>query len=427
MLLRLSTLATGHTGIRRETAELMAALLSAGITPVVREYGSLGCSGDLAPLSHCALALMGEGEVRDADGTLMPTADALAAAGLAPGRAQGQGGPGPHQRHRRHARDAGAGDHRPADAAEDGGHRGRDERRGADGHRPGLRRRAPGAQAPGGARALGRQPPRRARRLGRDGQPPGGHVPPGAGRVLAALLAAGPRRRPRHRRARGHGRRPRAGLGGRQPGGRRRRGPQQRQLPRGAGRLRARLPRDRRRRHGLDQRAPVRPLPRQGPQPRPAAVPRRRPRRRQRPHDRAVHAGRHRLGDEAPRRAGVRRLDPVVGHAGGPRVDGLERRPQAAPLGRRPVPRGRDRAAHRGAGARLPPAARTRRRHRRRRRPAARRTASRGPAPTATCPRRSRPPSRSSSPARCSPPSSRRSENSSERVACPSTPRPAPS
>jgi histidine ammonia-lyase len=51
---------------------------------VVHEYGSLGCSGDLAPLAHCALALMGEGEVRDADGTLMPAADALAAAGLAP-------------------------------------------------------------------------------------------------------------------------------------------------------------------------------------------------------------------------------------------------------------------------------------------------------------------------------------------------------
>jgi histidine ammonia-lyase len=84
MLLRLSTLATGHTGIRLETAELMAALLSHGITPVVREYGSLGCSGDLAPLSHCALTLMGEGEVRDADGALVPAADALAAAGLAP-------------------------------------------------------------------------------------------------------------------------------------------------------------------------------------------------------------------------------------------------------------------------------------------------------------------------------------------------------
>src|SRR6187397_2893991 len=72
MLLRLSTLATGHTGVRRETAQLLAGLISHGITPVVHEYGSLGCSGDLAPLSHCALALIGEGEVHDADGVQMP-------------------------------------------------------------------------------------------------------------------------------------------------------------------------------------------------------------------------------------------------------------------------------------------------------------------------------------------------------------------
>ncbi len=84
MLLRLSTLATGHTGIRLETAQLLAGLLTHGITPVVREYGSLGCSGDLAPLAHCALALLGEGEVRDAEGRLLPAADALAAAGLVP-------------------------------------------------------------------------------------------------------------------------------------------------------------------------------------------------------------------------------------------------------------------------------------------------------------------------------------------------------
>ncbi|MGA8847704.1 MAG: histidine ammonia-lyase [Nocardioides sp.] len=84
MLLRLSTLCTGHTGVRPMTAQLLADLLSHGITPVVREYGSLGCSGDLAPLSHCALALIGEGEVHDASGTLMPAAEALAAAGLAP-------------------------------------------------------------------------------------------------------------------------------------------------------------------------------------------------------------------------------------------------------------------------------------------------------------------------------------------------------
>ena len=84
MLLRLSTLATGHTGVRPQTAQLIADLLSHGITPVVHEYGSLGCSGDLAPLSHCALAYMGEGSVRDASGTLMPAADALTNAGLSP-------------------------------------------------------------------------------------------------------------------------------------------------------------------------------------------------------------------------------------------------------------------------------------------------------------------------------------------------------
>jgi histidine ammonia-lyase len=84
MLLRLSTLATGHTGVRRDTALLMAQLLTHGITPVVHEFGSLGCSGDLAPLAHCALALLGEGQVRDATGRLLPAADALAAAGLVP-------------------------------------------------------------------------------------------------------------------------------------------------------------------------------------------------------------------------------------------------------------------------------------------------------------------------------------------------------
>ena len=84
MLLRLSTLATGRTGVRWETAAAYADLLNADITPVVREYGSLGCSGDLAPLAHCALAVMGEGEVRDASGALVPAAQALAAAGLTP-------------------------------------------------------------------------------------------------------------------------------------------------------------------------------------------------------------------------------------------------------------------------------------------------------------------------------------------------------
>ncbi|HET7474899.1 MAG TPA: histidine ammonia-lyase [Dermatophilaceae bacterium] len=77
MLLRLSTLATGRTGVREATVAAYRDVLNAGITPVVHEFGSLGCSGDLAPLAHVALALMGEGQVRDRDGVIRPAADAL--------------------------------------------------------------------------------------------------------------------------------------------------------------------------------------------------------------------------------------------------------------------------------------------------------------------------------------------------------------
>lgn len=84
MLLRLSTLCTGRTGVRPVVAATYAAALNAGITPVVREYGSLGCSGDLAPLAHCALALLGEGEVRVRGGEAIEASQALAAAGIEP-------------------------------------------------------------------------------------------------------------------------------------------------------------------------------------------------------------------------------------------------------------------------------------------------------------------------------------------------------
>ncbi|WP_439565726.1 histidine ammonia-lyase [Microcella sp.] len=84
MLLRLQTLTTARTGARPVVAETYAAVLNAGITPVVGEYGSLGCSGDLAPLAHCALAVMGEGLVRDASGAIMPAAQALDACGVEP-------------------------------------------------------------------------------------------------------------------------------------------------------------------------------------------------------------------------------------------------------------------------------------------------------------------------------------------------------
>jgi histidine ammonia-lyase len=84
MLLRARTLAMGYSGARPEVADAILALLNAGVTPVVPEHGSLGASGDLAPLAHCALALIGEGEVVDRDGNRSRADEALAAAGIEP-------------------------------------------------------------------------------------------------------------------------------------------------------------------------------------------------------------------------------------------------------------------------------------------------------------------------------------------------------
>ena len=84
MLLRLKTLCSGRTGARPLVAQTMADILNAGITPYVHEYGSLGCSGDLAPLAHCAMVLMGEGRAFGPDGTEKPVPELLAAAGITP-------------------------------------------------------------------------------------------------------------------------------------------------------------------------------------------------------------------------------------------------------------------------------------------------------------------------------------------------------
>lgn len=84
MLLRLHTLASGRTGVRQVVVEALAQLLDSGIVPVVREHGSLGCSGDLAPLSHVAVVLQGEGQVWGADGSLHEAGEALADAELTP-------------------------------------------------------------------------------------------------------------------------------------------------------------------------------------------------------------------------------------------------------------------------------------------------------------------------------------------------------
>ena len=80
MLLRARTLAMGLSGVRPLLAEALIGMLNEGVTPLVPRYGSVGCSGDLAPLAHIGLALVGEGQVMDG----RPAAQALRSAKLKP-------------------------------------------------------------------------------------------------------------------------------------------------------------------------------------------------------------------------------------------------------------------------------------------------------------------------------------------------------
>ncbi|MBB5870147.1 histidine ammonia-lyase [Allocatelliglobosispora scoriae] len=84
MLLRVRSLALGYSGVRPIVAQALVDLLNHDITPWVPEHGSLGASGDLAPLAHCAMVILGEGWVLGKDGHRMMGADALHAAGLTP-------------------------------------------------------------------------------------------------------------------------------------------------------------------------------------------------------------------------------------------------------------------------------------------------------------------------------------------------------
>jgi histidine ammonia-lyase len=84
MLLRARTLAMGLSGVRPVVAETLIAFLNAQITPVVPRYGSVGASGDLAPLAHVGLALVGEGVVNDSEGARRPASQALKAAKIKP-------------------------------------------------------------------------------------------------------------------------------------------------------------------------------------------------------------------------------------------------------------------------------------------------------------------------------------------------------
>ena len=82
ILLRASVLLKGTSGVRPVVPELLVAMLNAGVHPVIPEQGSVGASGDLAPLAHLALVLVGEGEA-EVDGRVMSGAEALKRAGLA--------------------------------------------------------------------------------------------------------------------------------------------------------------------------------------------------------------------------------------------------------------------------------------------------------------------------------------------------------
>ena len=83
LLLRANTLALGHSGVRRELVELLLAMLNRRVHPVIPSRGSLGASGDLAPLAHLGLVLVGEGEAA-VDGVVLPGREALSRADLAP-------------------------------------------------------------------------------------------------------------------------------------------------------------------------------------------------------------------------------------------------------------------------------------------------------------------------------------------------------
>jgi len=84
MLLRANSLAKGHSGVRVIVIDTLCEMLNRGVTPVVPSQGSVGASGDLAPLAHLALALIGEGECFDDKGARVASAEALKLAQIKP-------------------------------------------------------------------------------------------------------------------------------------------------------------------------------------------------------------------------------------------------------------------------------------------------------------------------------------------------------
>ena len=264
MFLRARTLALGFSGARPLVAQAMLHVVNVGIVPVVPEYGSLGASGDLAPLAHAALTLLGEGEVF-VDGQRQPAAEALAKAQLAPitlsekeGLAVTNGTDGILGMLCLAIHDAQAlltqADITAAVTVE--GLLATDRAFAADllalRPHPGQAVSADNLRTHAGRLADRRQPSRT--RLA------------GAGRLLDPVHPTGARRRSRHARPRPPRRRVGAGGSDRQPDGAARR-PRRvgRQLPRGSTRVRRRLPGDRPHRSRSDRRATDRPCARSHP------------------------------------------------------------------------------------------------------------------------------------------------------------------
>ena len=98
LVLKIASLAQGYSGIRPQTLQALRALLRDGVYPVIPCQGSVGASGDLAPLAHLSAVLLGVGEVRHR-GRVLSARRGLALAGLRPAEARRQGRPGAAQRH----------------------------------------------------------------------------------------------------------------------------------------------------------------------------------------------------------------------------------------------------------------------------------------------------------------------------------------
>src|SRR5262249_15045375 len=191
LLLRAHVLALGHSGVREDVIDRMVEMLNRDVIPAVPEQGSLGASGDLAPLASLALPLigLGRGPARRRAGAPRPRGGRARARGPAAARAAGEGGSRARERPPGHARDR---DPRPRPrrgARADRGRRRRHDDRGRARDRRAVRRTPPEPPATSRAGRERREPPRTARRLSDPRVAP--RIPtPRPGRVLPPVRTA---------------------------------------------------------------------------------------------------------------------------------------------------------------------------------------------------------------------------------------------